>query len=103
MCSSNYVRRPMTIVFAGALALVACGHDNPPKPPDRLEGLQRGLATSLGDKFGYVRGRVAVDSAGYHFWLASIRAKRDGEFVLRCQMNYRFPPTMTMPHDDDAV
>jgi hypothetical protein len=103
MCSIDRVRGPVAFLFAGALALVACGHTNPPRPPNRLEGLQRALATALGDKFEYVRGRVGLDPNGYHFWLASIRAKRDGEFVLRCQLTYQFPPTMTMPHDDDAT
>jgi hypothetical protein len=93
----------LAILFAGALAFFACGHENPSKPPDRLEGLQRGLATALGDKFEYLRGRVIVDPRGYHFWMASIRARRDGEYVLRCRLTYQFPPTMTMPHDDDAA
>jgi hypothetical protein len=57
-----------------------------------LEKLEKGLTAAVGDRFAFVGAKVGWDRHGDRYWLATLRAREEGEFVLRCGVKYEFPP-----------
>jgi RNA polymerase sigma factor (sigma-70 family) len=70
--------------------------------PGQVEQLQKNLTAALGDRFEFVEGKIVRDRHDWRFWVATIRARRDGEFVLRCAIKYQNPPQGFPPRYDGA-
>jgi WD40 repeat protein len=64
--------------------------DPKPPTPEQLEQLKKKLVAALGDRFDFVEGRAAL-KRGDRYWLATIRPRREGEFVLRYVLKYDKP------------
>jgi RNA polymerase sigma factor (sigma-70 family) len=71
-------------------------------PAGQVEQLHQNLTAALGNRFEFVEGKIVRDRHDWRYWLATIRAKREGEFVLRCAMKYQNPPQALPPRYDGA-
>jgi WD40 repeat protein len=80
-------------LWSGALPAVrvtVTKADPKPPTPEQLEQLKKKLVAALGDRFDFVEGRAAL-KRGERYWLATIRPRREGEFVLRYMVKYDKP------------
>ena len=65
--------------------------------------LRRGLAQAVGDRFKVLEGKEVLDPDGRRHWLATLRAERDGEFLLRCKLSRSDAPASLPPIPDRVV
>jgi hypothetical protein len=91
-------------LLLAALVASAVGRaaGQPPPAADRFEPLRKGLATAVGDRFEFLGGTVAETEPGERFWLAKLRAREAGEFVLRYDVTLGEPRPKFGPDYDRA-
>lgn len=77
-------------VMSGTLLSAVHADEKQPAAPKPLEQLQRNLTAALGNRFEFVEGQLAEKSRD-RYWLAKVRPKQEGEFVLRCEIKNQKP------------
>jgi hypothetical protein len=98
------VPRLLIVLGLGALCLASAapGAPAPKDVPADLPGPQRramvkSLTDAIGDSFTFVEGRLVWDRHGRPTWLATLRAREPGLFLLHCRADYDFPPSKKGP------
>src|SRR5262249_15225933 len=89
------LRRAVVLLMAAALpAVTPSGSLSAQNPcsirPEQIQTLRRELVAALGTRFDFVDGVVAESTSDTGcFWLARIRAREPGEFVIRYTVKYQ--------------
>jgi hypothetical protein len=79
-------------VLAGVVGGIVKQRSRQQPASDQFDGLRLKMISAFGDRFEFVDGTRESNGFLQPFWLATIRARRDGEFLLRCHLTSMVPP-----------